>query len=187
MWEYLITDHTIKIWNITDLNDIFLTGEYIGENQLAHNVHIKDDRVYISHYSVGVKIIDIFNPSDPVEIAAYDTYPQGNGSGYVGCWGAFPFTNNNYVYVSDMQNGLYILEFDDLYAGWIDGTIYSDVDIPIPNAIIKSTMNQKEFYTDNQGQFHFGFPQGQHYFEIIHDESVVDTININFLLSANWA
>ena len=174
-------DRTIKIWNIEDLNNIFLEGEYIGENLLAHNVHIKDDRVYISHYSVGIKIIDIFNPSDPIEIAAYDTYPQGNGSGYVGCWGAFPFTDNNYVYASDMQNGLYIFDFDNIYAGWVEGEIYSSIDVPASNASIKSILNEKEFFTDNDGQFYFGFPEGLHDFEVSYNGDILDTISINFL------
>ena len=51
---------TVKIWDLTNINNITLAGEYLGENGLAHNVHVKNDLVYISHYSVGIKIIDIF-------------------------------------------------------------------------------------------------------------------------------
>ena len=100
---------TIKIWDISNFNNIHLLGEYLGENSLAHNVHIKDNFVYISHYTTGIKIIDIFNPQYPVEVAAYDTYPQNDGAGFYGCWGAYPFTQNNYIYASDMQYGLFVL------------------------------------------------------------------------------
>ena len=31
---------TVKIWDIQDLDNIQLAGEYLGENGLAHNVHI---------------------------------------------------------------------------------------------------------------------------------------------------
>ena len=89
------------------------------------------------------KIIDIFNPEDPVEIAAYDTYPQGDGSGYVGCWGAYPFTDNHMVYASDMQNGLYVFNFDPIYAGWIEGYIYSNAGDAISNASFKSVLNNR--------------------------------------------
>ena len=104
-------NQTIKIWDISDLNNITLEGEYLGENGLAHNVHIMNDLLYISHYSTGIKIVDIFNTERPIEVAAYDTYPLNNDGGYIGCWGAYPFTSNGYVYASDMQYGLYIFNF----------------------------------------------------------------------------
>ena len=169
---------TVKIWDISNLNNITLSGEYLGENDLAHNVHIDDDLVFISHYSVGIKIIDIFNPEDPVEIAAYDTYPQGNGSGYVGCWGAYPFTDNHMVYASDMQNGLYVFNFDPIYAGWIEGYIYSNSGDAISNASFKSVLNEKEFQADENAFFHFGFAEGVQSFEIYDNNTLLDTIEI---------
>ncbi len=171
---------TIKIWDVSDLDSITLSGEYLGENDLAHNVHVKDDLVYISHYSVGIKIIDIFNPSDPVEVAAYDTYPQGNGSGYVGCWGAYPFTDNNFVYASDMQNGLYIFDFEPYYAGWTGGTIYTNTGDALSNIILKSQLNNKEYESNEDGYFYFGFSHGIHEFEIHDQGEVIDTVSIEF-------
>ena len=61
-------------------------GEYLGENSLAHNVHVKDDFLYISHYTSGLKILDIFDPSNPIEVAAYDSYPDDDNNGFYGCW-----------------------------------------------------------------------------------------------------
>ena len=133
---------TIKIWDISNLNNINLLGEYLGENNLAHNVHIKDNLVYISHYTTGIKIIDIFNPSWPVEVAAYDTYPLNDDGGFYGCWGAYPFTSNGYVYASDMQYGLYILDFDEISAGWVSGTIYFNNTIPFENASMRAMLNK---------------------------------------------
>ena len=172
---------TVKIWDISDFNNITLAGEYLGQNGLAHNVHVKDNLVYISHYSVGIKIIDIYNPNEPIEVAAYDTYPQGNGSGYVGCWGAYPFTDNNMIFVSDMQNGLYIFDFDPIYAGWVEGTLYLDTNNIISDAILKSTLNNHEYSTDQNGYFHIGFPQGIHEFEVYYQSELIDTIFIQFI------
>ena len=155
---------TIKIWDIQNLNNINLTGEYLGENNLAHNVHVKDDFVYISHYTTGLKIIDIFDPSDPIEVAAFDTYPQNDFEGYYGCWGAFPFTGNGYVYASDMQNGLYILDHGNIEAGWVSGYIY-EIDSTMPFIELRSTLNDKSYYSDETGYYHFGFSQGDHEFE----------------------
>ena len=173
-------DKTVKIWDISDFNNITLAGEYLGENNLAHNVHVKDDLIYISHYSVGIKIVDIFNPSDPVEVAAYDTYPQGNGSGYVGCWGAYPFADNNMIFASDMQNGLYVFDFEPKYAGWVNGTIYLNENNEIPNAMFKSILNDSEYHADEDGIFNFGFPQGVHEFGVYYDGGILDTIQLEF-------
>ena len=178
---------TVKIWDVSDLNNIILTGEYIGENGLAHNVHISGDHIYISHYTTGLKIIDIFNPYDPIEVAAYDTYSENNDEGFYGCWGAYPFTNNNYIYASDMQNGLFILNFNNINAGWINGTLYINDEIA-PNTSIESLLNNKIFSTDNQGYFSFGFPEGEQQFKINDDTTTVNITghqnnNLNIYIS----
>ena len=168
-------EKTIKIWDITNLNNIELVGEYLGENELAHNVHVLNDLLYISHYTTGLKIVDIFNPERPIEVAAFDTYPLNNEEGYYGCWGAYPFTNNNYIYASDMQNGLYIFDYQEVYAGYINGILYND-NSPIANASIKSLLNNKMYYTDQNGYFDFGHSSGLHNF-LINDSDIIE-INI---------
>ena len=171
---------TVKIWDIQDLNNINLTGEYLGENNLAHNVHVKDDFVYVSHYTTGIKIIDIFNPEDPIEVAAYDTYPQNDYDGFYGCWGTFPFSENGVVYASDMQNGLFILNHGNIEAGWVSGEIIENGS-PLPNIEIRSTLNGKSFYTDANGYFNFGFPNGVQEFEIMSGNQLIDTRIFNIL------
>tara|TARA_Y100000590_G_scaffold439560_1_gene563743 strand:+ start:1628 stop:3121 length:1494 start_codon:yes stop_codon:yes gene_type:complete len=168
---------TIKIWDISDFDNIALLGEYLGENGLAHNVHVKGHLVYISHYTTGLKIIDIFDPTTPVEVAAYDTYLDDNEGGFYGCWGAFPFTSNSYIYASDMQYGLYILNFEEVHAGWVYGQIYFNDTMPLINTSIKSVLNNKVFYTDEDGYYTIGFPEGVHEF-IINEEN---TVLIEFL------
>ena len=179
--QYLITteetqNQTIKIWDVSDFNNISFAGEYLGENGLAHNVHIKENHAYISHYTTGVKIIDIFNPYDPIEVAAYDTYPLNDNEGFYGCWGVYPFTENNYIYASDMQNGLFVLNFDNINAGWVNGFLYIN-NIIAPNISMKAIINNKIYTTDGNGYFSFGFPEGEQSF-IINSQ---DTINIDFL------
>jgi len=180
---------TVKIWDVSDLNNIILTGEYIGENGLAHNVHVSNNHIYISHYTTGIKIVDIFNPYDPIEVAAYDTYLENDDGGFYGCWGAYPFTNNNYIYASDMQNGLFILDFNDINAGWINGVLYINDEVA-PNTSIQSVLNNKIFLTDSQGYFSFGFPEGNQQFKINNDTTTVNIIghqnnNLNIYINNN--
>ncbi len=164
---------SVKIWDIQNLDNINLVGEYLGENSLAHNVHVKGNFVYISHYTTGIKILDIYDPTDPIEVAAYDTYPDNDNEGFYGCWGAYPFTTNNYVYASDMQYGLFILEFNDIQAGWVHGTI-TDSGVSVGGVEIISVLNGKIFNTDFNGNYAFGFPSGEHEFEFYYNGILQD-------------
>ncbi|MEM0995799.1 MAG: choice-of-anchor B family protein [Bacteroidota bacterium] len=105
-------NRTVKIWDATDMSNIVQRGTYLGANNLAHNVHIQGNLIFISHYTAGVTVVDFSDPDQPVEIAAYDTYPQNNFGNFFGCWGTFPYTNNNYVYASNFEGTLFILEWD---------------------------------------------------------------------------
>jgi len=75
-----------------------------------------------------------------------------------------------------MQYGLYVFEFDEIKAGFVNGYIFFNSDIPLVNSSIKSLFNNKVFYTDENGFYDFGFPEGIHDF-IINDEHVIQ-INI---------
>ena len=172
---------TVKIWDIEDLNNISLAGEYLAENDLAHNVHVMGDLVYISHYTTGVRIIDIFDPTYPVEVAGYDTYPQDDSDGYYGCWGAFPFTQNGFVYASDMQNGLHVLEFDPVYAGWFSATLRDNMGLPIDNdAIVYSQLDGRIFDIQDNGNVLIGMPEGERTFDVLLGQFELGEFTINF-------
>tara|TARA_B100000315_G_scaffold215210_1_gene214344 strand:- start:6927 stop:9239 length:2313 start_codon:yes stop_codon:yes gene_type:complete len=106
------TNKTVKIWDISDMNNIEFSGEYLGVNQIAHNTHIMGDFAYISHYTGGVMVLDISDPANPVEVTRYDTYALNDSPGFYGCWGAYPFTGNGYVYASDLEGYLTVLQFN---------------------------------------------------------------------------
>jgi len=103
---------TVKMWDIQDMENVALLGEYLGESNIAHNTHIRGDFAYISHYTVGVKIVDISDPNNLIEVAEYDTYGLNDIGDFYGCWGAYPFTLNDYVYASDLEGYLTILKFN---------------------------------------------------------------------------
>jgi len=170
---------TVKIWDITDLNNINLVSEYLGENELAHNVHVENNQLFISHYTTGIKVVDIYNPERPVEVAAYDTYIDNDSDGFYACWGAYPFTQNNYIYASDMQYGLFILEYDSIYAGWSSGYIYDEYGQILANLELKSLLNNHIFHSDQFGYYEFGFPEGNQEFEFSIGNTL-DTLSIAF-------
>ena len=126
-------DRTVKMWNIEDMENIQLVGEYLGSNGYAHSTHIMGDFAYISHYSAGVTVVDISDPTNLIEVAQYDTYPFNDipdpaGSG---CWGAYPFTQNGMVFASNLEGYLTIMQFTETNISIIDAELKQ-----IPNQII---------------------------------------------------
>ena len=107
-------NRTVKIWDISDLNNVNLVAEYLAPNDLAHNVHIEGDYAFISHYTSGLVVLDIHDPTDPVEVAIYDTYAQNDNSVFAGCWGVYPHTSNNMVFTSNIEGYLNIFQFNDI-------------------------------------------------------------------------
>jgi choice-of-anchor B domain-containing protein len=104
-------DHTVKVWDTSDFDNITLVGQYIAPNGLAHNAHVDGRYVFISHYSAGVAVIDIADPANPVEVARHDTYPANDDGGFHGNWGTIPPTPGGYVYGSDIDGRLTVLRF----------------------------------------------------------------------------
>ena len=106
-----------------------LVSEYLAPNDLAHNVHIEGDYAFISHYSSGVVVLDIHDPTDPVEVAIYDTYAQNDNSVFAGCWGVYPHTSNNMVFTSNIEGYLNIFQFNDI-------EIDVDAETALPGAFV---------------------------------------------------
>ncbi len=102
---------TVKIWDVSNPSNVTLVGQYLGPNNLAHNVQVKGDEVYISHYESGITVVNIDDPSNPVEIGRFDTFPRGESPNFHGCWGAYPYTANGYFYASDIEGYLTVLRF----------------------------------------------------------------------------
>ncbi len=111
------TGKTVKLWDISQLDQITLLGEYLGANQLAHNTHILGDFAYISHYTYGVVVVDISNPMQPVEAARFDTYPKNDDPAFRGCWGAYPFSPAGYLFASDIEGFLTALQVSRVPTG----------------------------------------------------------------------
>ena len=79
----------------------------------SHNVMVDGDKVYVSWYAEGVLVVDISDPYNPVEVARYhgagEDFEASNG-GIQEIWGVYKEPGNPYVYASDRNGGLYVLE-----------------------------------------------------------------------------
>lgn len=125
--------HTVKIWNMEDLNDIILVGEYLAGSKLAHNAQVKGDTLYLSHYESGLRVVDISTAMSPREIGRFDTWPFETPS-FNGAWGMYPFSPNGYVYGSNDDGRLFILKEEILI---IDETVIADTISGAPGSSVR--------------------------------------------------
>jgi hypothetical protein len=111
----------LKVWRLTNFENIALMSEYLLPRATIHNVLIEEQLAYVSYYSAGTRVVDLVDPVNPLEVGAYDT-SDGPG-GFEGNWGVYPFRGDNVIYSSDTREGLFILEFTGNYAGRITATV----------------------------------------------------------------
>jgi len=107
--------YDIKILDVSDYTNISVLSTFnsgVDTNSMAHNGIIKDNLLYVAYYHDGLRVFDISNPFNPIQVNNYDTYLPNNHSSYKGAWGVYPYLNSGNVLVSDMQSGLYIIELN---------------------------------------------------------------------------
>ena len=74
----------------------------------VHNAYMLDRVCHASYYSEGYQSLDLSDPSNPVRVAFYDS--SSSTSGYSGAWGCYPFMPSGVIYLSDMSNGLHLID-----------------------------------------------------------------------------
>ncbi len=112
------TDGTseVKIWNITNPASAkvasTITMSAFGINAVApHDPKIVGNLLYVSWFQAGTLIFDITDPSKPVLVGSYDTWPASPSPGQLdGNWGVYPFLGQDRVLMSDRNTGLYIVD-----------------------------------------------------------------------------
>ena len=94
------------VWDVADLDEPVLVKEYIAETpDTDHNLYILGDLMYQSNYGAGLRILDISNPVDPVEIAYFDTTPYEGGAS----WSNYPYFESGIVVVTSTGDGLFLV------------------------------------------------------------------------------
>ncbi len=93
------------IWDVEDLDEPILAAEYIASTpDTDHNLYIRDNLMYQSNYGAGLRILDITDRTDPVEIAYFDNSPYGGAS-----WSNYPYFASGVVVMTSTGDGLFIV------------------------------------------------------------------------------
>ena len=117
--HYFLCDETggafVKTVDISDFTDMEVVDMYKADNDnpqhIAHNALVRNNLLFVSYYTDGVQVFDVTDPTNVVRKYFYDTYPGINNSGFKGAWGVYPFLPSGRVLVSDLNTGLYLIEF----------------------------------------------------------------------------
>ncbi len=117
--SYVTSYNISNLSNITEL-DRFQANP--GTNSIGHNVHVHGNYLVIAYYRDGVVIADAHNPANMIKVGEYDTSPF-SGSGFNGCWEAYPYLPSGNIIASDIEQGLYVLGVTYQPACYLTGTV----------------------------------------------------------------
>ncbi len=110
----------VKLYDITNPGTIptnpvplvTLTPASMGiEADIPHNPVVVSNYLFLSWYQNGIQIFDISDRTKPVRLGFYDTFPSSPTNSYEGNWGVFPHLGFDKVLLSDIQSGLYVMDF----------------------------------------------------------------------------
>ncbi|MBP6657829.1 MAG: choice-of-anchor B family protein [Bacteroidia bacterium] len=129
----------LGVYDISDLGNIKESARFQtapGSGAIIHNTHILNDYAITSWYKEGVVITDVARPQNPIEVGHYDTYAQGSGDGFAGCWGVYPFLPSGTIVASDINNGLYVLTPTYIRGCYLEGIITDSVSNAVLNGAL---------------------------------------------------
>ena len=106
-------EHTrTLVWDMKDLDNPSLVNQLaLPEKSIDHNLYVEGGLMYQSNYKSGLRILDMSSPTEPKEVAHFDTQPyDDNGPGFQGSWSNYPYFDSGIVVVSSIGEGLFVLE-----------------------------------------------------------------------------
>jgi choice-of-anchor B domain-containing protein len=118
----------VAAYDVSDPTDIIALDEFrplatLDLGVIPHNVHVwGEDWLVISYYTDGGIIADASRPENIIEVGNFDTFLGGDG-GFNGAWGLYPFLPSGIVLVSDIDNGLFVLDANYVKACWLEGKV----------------------------------------------------------------
>ncbi|MDX1547790.1 MAG: choice-of-anchor B family protein [Rhodothermales bacterium] len=100
------------IWDVSDLDDPQLVKEHFGtEKSSDHNLYVRGNLMYQSNYVSGLRVLDVSDPANPVEVGYFDTVPYGdNSAGFNGSWSNYPYFQSGVIIVTSGREGLFVLK-----------------------------------------------------------------------------
>jgi choice-of-anchor B domain-containing protein len=184
--DYLFTTDEVSgayvaAYDVSDLDDIQEVDRIQAWSGYAdvipHNTHVDGDFIITSYYTDGVSIVDISNPSNLIEVGYYDTSDDFSGNGFNGAWGAYPWLPSGNILVTDIENGLYIIEPKYTNASFVEGIVTdANTGAPMSNVLIQIVDANYSTYSSLDGTYETGAADAGIYTVIFTAPGYVDQI-----------
>ena len=104
------------ILDMTNLEELRVDGYYQhNTHSIDHNNYVVGNRLYQANYLAGLRVLDITVPrgSSITEIGYFDTTPSITEIEFDGLWSVYPWFEDGKIVVSDISQGLFVLEMDE--------------------------------------------------------------------------
>jgi choice-of-anchor B domain-containing protein len=115
----------VKVYDVSDFSNMTFRSTFQSNvGPTPHNPFMVGKTCYIAYYQDGLQVYDVSNTAQPVRLGYFDTHNQTPWGGpypspaYQGAWGAYPYLPSGNVLVSDMQNGLFVLDVSSITTGF---------------------------------------------------------------------
>lgn len=145
------------ISDLSNIRELSRSQTSPGSGVIIHNSHILNDYAVTSWYKDGVVVTDVSRPANPVEVGKYDTYPQGSGNGFSGCWGVYPFLGSGTIVASDMNNGLFVLTPTYVRGCYLEGDVKDAISgFILPGTTVRILTTNISKISGNTGEYKAG-------------------------------
>ncbi|MBT5382190.1 MAG: choice-of-anchor B family protein [Phycisphaerae bacterium] len=100
---------TTRIIDVSNLENPTQVGTCTsGSTSIDHNLYIKGNMMYQANYRSGIRIFDITDRLNPVQVSWFDTYPGSDSASFNGLWSSYPFFPSGTVIGSDLERGFFV-------------------------------------------------------------------------------
>ncbi len=138
---YYLGDETwgydLKVVDVSDPESLTTVNTFNAEAEsnfsIPHNQIVACNYLYSSYYYDGLQIYDISDPVNPERVLYYPTTSIPAHQSYEGAWGVYPFLPSGNILISDMQEGLFIIEGP--------GDVCSDRDASVISCLSPTAVN----------------------------------------------
>ena len=162
--------------------DRFRPDHTFASASIPHNVHHVDSGYLVtSWYTDGVILTDAARPHNLVHVGTYDTYPEGDGGGFNGTWGAYPYLPSGLVLASNIETGLFVLRPTYRRGCYFEGTVVDTADgQPLAGALIDFDGRPPQAATTGlDGAFATGiYAEGEYPVTISHPDCASKTLTV---------
>lgn len=99
----------LRVFDVRNVDAPQIAAHYYAPTlAIDHNNYAFGRWLYQSNYTAGLRILDVLDPTAPVEAAYFDPQPSDSAT-FAGTWSNFIFPSGRIAF-TDIRNGLYIVQ-----------------------------------------------------------------------------